>query len=379
MTASGLETRFRGRIGAFTLDADFSAPGHGVTALFGRSGCGKTSVLRCLAGLQRLDDSYCALDGDVWQDGAATFVPTHRRPIGYVFQEASLFPHMSVRRNLLYGAPRAATGASAIGYDEVVDLFGLARLLERSPRHLSGGERQRVALGRALLSQPRLLLMDEPLSALDASARDEILSYLERLHANFSLPVVYVTHDLREVERLADYLVLMEAGRVAAAGPLAQLQSDPALPFARSREAAVMLDAVVRAHDARYGLLELDVEGGRFLTPASEGVVGEHRRLRVTAGDVSLAREKPGPSSIVNILGARILSATAMGEAEMIVVLGLGDAGDGARLLARVTRRSWETLGLAENMPVYAQVKGVALARGRGATERSGLPANTSR
>lgn len=378
MTASGLEMRFRGRIGAFLLDADFSAPGRGVTALFGRSGSGKTSVLRCLAGLQRLHDSYCALDGDVWQD-ATTFVPTHRRPIGYVFQEASLFPHMSVRRNLLYGAPRSAKSAKAIGYDEIVDLFGLARLLERSPRHLSGGERQRVALGRALLSQPRLLLMDEPLSALDASARDEILSYLERLHANFSLPVVYVTHDLREVERLADYLVLMEAGRVAAAGPLAELQSDPVLPFARSREAAVMLDAIVRAHDARYGLLELDVDGGRFLTPASAGVIGEHRRLRVTAGDVSLAREKPGPSSIVNILGARILSATAMGEAEMIVVLGLGEAGDGARLLARVTRRSWETLGLAENMPVYAQVKGVALARGRGATERSDLSASPSR
>lgn len=378
MTASGLEMRFRGRIGAFLLDADFSAPGRGVTALFGRSGSGKTSVLRCLAGLQRLHDSYCALDGDVWQD-ATTFVATHRRPIGYVFQEASLFPHMSVRRNLLYGAPRSAKSAKAIGYDEIVDLFGLARLLERSPRHLSGGERQRVALGRALLSQPRLLLMDEPLSALDASARDEILSYLERLHANFSLPVVYVTHDLREVERLADYLVLMEAGRVAAAGPLAELQSDPVLPFARSREAAVMLDAIVRAHDARYGLLELDVDGGRFLTPASAGVIGEHRRLRVTAGDVSLAREKPGPSSIVNILGARILSATAMGEAEMIVVLGLGEAGDGARLLARVTRRSWETLGLAENMPVYAQVKGVALARGRGATERSGLSASPSR
>jgi len=371
LIAPGLKARFRGRIGAFLLDADFLAPGQGITALFGRSGCGKTSVLRCIAGLQRLGHGYCALDGELWQDDAATFVPTHRRPIGYVFQEASLFPHMSVRRNLLYGAPRGATSGSAIGYDEVVELFGLAGLLERSPRHLSGGERQRVALGRALLSQPRLLLMDEPLSALDAAAKDEILSYLERLHARFSLPVVYVTHDLREVERLADHLVLMEAGKVVAAGPLTELQSDPSFPFARSREAAVMLDAVVRAHDARYGLLELDVAGGRFLTPASAGVVGEHRRLRVTAGDVSLAREKPGPSSIVNILNARIISATAMGEAEMIVVLGLGEGGDGARLLARVTRRSWETLGLAEDMPVYAQVKGVALARGRSGSERS--------
>ena len=360
MTA-GLQARFRGRIGAFMLDADFGAPARGVTALFGPSGCGKTSVLRCLAGLTHIAEGHCVIDGDVWQD-SARFTPPHRRAIGYVFQEASLFPHMSVRRNLLYGAPREAP-SQAIGYDEVIDLFGLARLLDRSPRHLSGGERQRVALGRALLSQPRLLLMDEPLSALDASAKDEILPYLERLHARLALPVVYVTHDMREVERLADHLVLMEKGRVVAAGALAELQSDPALPFARSREAAVMLDAIVRGHDARYGLLELEVEGGRFLTLAPSAAAGEHRRLRVTAGDVSLATAEPGPSSIVNILRARILRASVTGEAEMIVVLALGE-GAGARLLARVTRRSWETLGLAEGLPVYAQVKGVALARG---------------
>ncbi len=362
MTAPGLDARFRGRIGAFTLDAAFTAPARGVTALFGPSGCGKTSVLRCLAGLQRLE-GHCALDGEIWQD-ASRFAPAHRRAIGYVFQEPSLFPHMSVRRNLLYGAPRRAAGAPAIGYDEAIELFGLASLLERSPRHLSGGERQRVALGRALLSQPRLLLMDEPLSALDAAAKDEILPYLERLHAQLVLPVVYVTHDLREVERLADHLVLMEKGRVIAAGPLAALLGDPALPFARSREAAVMLDAVVRAYDSRYGLLELDVAGGSFLTPAAEAAIGEPRRLRVTAGDVSLAVAPPGPSSIVNILRARILHATTTGEAEMLVVLGLGESGSGARLLARVTRRSWETLGLAEGIAVYAQVKGVALARG---------------
>ncbi len=367
MMASGLEARFRGRIGAFALEAEFAAPARGVTALFGPSGCGKTSVLRCLAGLNRIADGLCAFDGEVWQDGAR-FTPPHRRPIGYVFQEASLFPHMSVGRNLLYGAPRGQ-GARAIGYDEVIDLFGLARLLGRSPRNLSGGERQRVALGRALLSQPRLLLMDEPLSALDAAAKDEILPYLERLHAQLALPVVYVTHDMREVERLADHLVLMQKGRVIAAGPLAQLQSDPALPFARAREAAIMLDAAVRGHDARYGLLELEVDGGRFLTPAPPAPLGEHRRLRVTAGDVSLATAPPGPSSIVNILRAKILSASATGEAEMIVVLGLGEDGAGARLLARVTRRSWETLGLAEGMAVHAQVKGVALARGRPAQD----------
>ena len=368
MSGAGLRARFRGRIGEFLLDAAIDAPASGVTALFGPSGCGKTTVLRCVAGLGRMADGSCALGEEVWQDGAR-FLPTHRRPIGYVFQEASLFPHLSVRRNLVYGAPVGDLAGAAFGYDEVVDLFGLAPFLERSPRNLSGGERQRVALGRALLSQPRLLLMDEPLSALDAAAKEEILPYLERLHARVSLPVVYVTHDMREVERLADHLVLMDKGRVAAAGPLADLLSDPALPFARAREAAVMLDAVVRGHDPHYGLLELDVDGGRFLTPAPAGVVGEHRRLKVTASDVSLACNPPGPSSIVNILRARILHATATGPAEMIVVLGLGEGGEGARLLSRLTRRSWETLGLAEDMPVYAQVKSVALARSRGVKE----------
>lgn len=368
MSAPGLHARFHGRIGDFPLHAAIDAPASGVTALFGPSGCGKTTVLRCIAGLGRMADGFCALGDEVWQD-KSRFLPTHRRPIGYVFQEASLFPHLSVRRNLLYGAPAGSMVGAAFGYDEVVELFGLGPLLERSPRNLSGGERQRVALGRALLSQPNLLLMDEPLSALDATAKEEILPYLERLHARVSLPVVYVTHDMREVERLADHLVLMETGRVAAAGPLADLLSDPALPFARAREAAVMLDAVVRAHDPHYGLLELDVNGGRFLTPAPAGVVGEHRRLKVTASDVSLARNPPGPSSIVNILRARILHATETGPAEMIVVLGLGEAGAGARLLSRLTLRSWETLGLAEGMPVYAQVKSVALARNRAVRE----------
>ena len=250
MSATGLHARFRGRVGSFQLDAAFVAPSSGVTALFGPSGCGKTSLLRCIAGLNRFADGYCALDSEVWQDGTARFAPTYRRPIGYVFQEASLFPHMSVRRNLLYGAPRTNADRIAIGYDEVIELFGLADLLERSPRNLSGGERQRVALGRALLSQPRLLLMDEPLSALDATAKEDILPYLERLHGRLSLPVVYVTHDMREVERLADHLVLMEKGRVVAAGQLGDLLSDPSLPFARAREAAVMLEINGREREA---------------------------------------------------------------------------------------------------------------------------------
>jgi molybdate transport system ATP-binding protein len=352
---------FRGRLGRFALDAAFTTPAVGITALFGPSGCGKTTILRCIAGLQRLDGT-CAIGGDVWQDGTG-FLPTHRRPIGYVFQEASLFPHLSVRRNLLYGAAGAAE--NGIGFDAVTALLGIEHLLERAPRHLSGGERQRVAIGRALLSQPKLLLMDEPLSALDRETKSEILPFLERLHDTLRMPIVYVSHDMSEVERLADHLVLMEKGRVIAAGPLRALQSDPNLPLAASREAAVTLEGIAQSYDAADGLLTLSVDGQPFLVPTVPMELGRSQRLRVAAGDVSLARERAGNSTILNIVPVRIVSATPLGRHEMLVVLGLGAKENGARLLARVTRRSWQRLELREGLDVYAQIKSVALAPAR--------------
>ncbi|MEI2734984.1 MAG: molybdenum ABC transporter ATP-binding protein [Rhodoblastus sp.] len=356
-----IEVRFRGRLGAFMLDAQFHAPARGVTALFGPSGCGKTSVLRCIAGLQRLDDGYCSVSGEIWQDGEKLFLPPHRRAVGYVFQEASLFPHLSVRRNLLFGAGRADAPAP-ISLDETVDLLGLEKLLERAPHNLSGGERQRVAIGRALLSQPRLLLMDEPLSALDALTKQEILPFLERLHDRLSLPVMYISHDLTEVERLADHMALMDSGRVIAAGALRELQTDPGLPLARGHDAAVMLDAVVESFDAEYGLLTLSACGVRFQAPARGGGPGERRRLRIVAGDVSLARNPPGPSSILNVFQATIRSLGPSDDNQVLVVLSLGGDNSDGRLLARITRRSAETLKLAAGLVVYAQVKGVALA-----------------
>lgn len=360
--ASAIRIAFRGTLGRFALDAAFTAPATGVTALYGPSGSGKTTVLRCIAGLRRVGEGFCAIDGDIWQDGAY-FRPTHERAVGYVFQEASLFPHLSVRRNLLYGAngARSTPKSTGISLDEVVDLLGLAALLDRSPLNLSGGERQRVAIGRALLSQPKLLLMDEPLSALDRQTRDEILPYLERLHERLSLPMIYVTHDMAEVERLADHLVLMESGRVAAAGPLMALQSDASLPLVKARDAAVSLDAVVEAYDAVYGLATLSVDEGVFLVPTPAAAKGQTRRLRILAGDVSLAREPPQQTTILNILPVRLLNATFSGEHEVTAVLGLGPQGNGARLLARITRRSWDRLELVEGIKVYAQVKGVAL------------------
>ncbi len=364
MTESKLiEVGFRGTLGRFALDATFTVPAKGVTALFGPSGCGKTTVLRCMAGLHRLSGGLCTVGGDVWQS-RTTFRPAHKRPVGYVFQEASLFPHLSVRHNLLFGAPRRRpiSAAAETHFNEVIDLLGLAGLLERSPQNLSGGERQRVAIGRALLSEPKLLLMDEPLSALDRQTKDEILPFLERLHASLLLPVIYVSHDIAEVERLADYLVLMQAGHVVAAGRFSDVLSDPALPLALTKEAAVSLDAIVSSYDEKYGLAILEVDGGRFTAPMPSAPIGGRRRLIIAASAVSLAREPPHATTVLNILPATILSVTPAGEHETVVLLGLGPEGAGSHLLARITRRSWDDLGLAKGMTIYAQVKGVALA-----------------
>jgi molybdate transport system ATP-binding protein len=354
--------RFHGTLGAFVLDAGFEAPMQGVSAIFGPSGCGKTTLLRCIAGLQQLKDGYLSIGGEVWQDGA-DFRPAYERSVGYVFQEASLFPHLSVRRNLLYGYRRAVRRGTeeATRFDDVVALLGMAGLLERSPLRLSGGERQRVAVGRALLAQPRLLLMDEPLAGLDRLSKDEILPYLEALHTGLSIPILYVSHDIAEVERLADHLVLMQAGHVVACGPLQDLQADPRLPVARLPEASVALNASVTHYDPEYGLTTLAVDGGTIVVPGQHGAPGTLQRVRVRASDVSLAVERPSPSTILNVLPARVAAAEAQDAAQVNVVIRLGAAGQGARLLARVTRKSWEALGIRPGDLVHAQVKSVAL------------------
>jgi len=312
----------------------------------------------------RLPQAYCAIAGDIWQDGAH-FRPVHERALGYVFQEASLFPHLSVRGNLLYGASKHGS-EQAISFDDVITWLGLEKFLERAPATLSGGERQRVAMGRALLSQPKILLMDEPLSALDRLTKDEILPFLERLHEALAIPILYVTHDMSEIERLADHLVLMRDGEVIACGPLGVLQSDPALPLAVSQEAAVSLDAQVASYDDADGMAALAVAGGRFLVPSAPLPVGASQRLRILAGDVSLAREVPHESTIVNVLPVKILSVQDSGAHQILAVLGLGEDGQGARLLSRVTARSWRLLGFAPGMNVYAQIKGAALVRKSG-------------
>lgn len=354
-----IEVELSGTLGGFRLGTAFDAPMRGITALFGPSGCGKTSVLRSVAGLNRLPGRI-AIGPEIWQDGAR-FLKPHHRPIGYVFQEASLFPHLSVRQNLDYGARRARVANPKIRFDEVVSLLGLSRLVDRDPAHLSGGERQRVSIGRALLSQPRLMLMDEPLSALDAMAKDEILPYFEALHANLSIPILYVTHDLTEVERLADHLVMLEAGRVVASGPLNETLTRSAIG-ARRDVASVLPGRVVRL-DAD-GIAAIDVEGAELLVVAKTLEESQAVRVRIAAGDVSLARRIAPDTSILNTLPVTIVSIDILGEAEALLRLSLGKSGkDG--ILARISRRSLDRLALREGEGVIAQIKGVSLLASR--------------
>ncbi len=369
-----IDVRLAGRLGTFDLDVAFAAPMHGITALFGPSGCGKTTILRCIAGLQRLPGRL-AVGGEVWQDDAPRiFRRPHARPVGYVFQEASLFPHLSVHGNLTYGQ-RRADPAETVRFDEAVELLGLGGLLARGTAALSGGERQRVAIGRALLSQPRLLLMDEPLAALDGPSRDEILPYLEALHAALSLPVIYVSHDIAEVERLADTVVLMDHGRVQASGRLTDLQADPNLPLIHLPQAAVTIEATAVERDRTYGLTVFSAEGGRLLVPGKSATLGARRRLRISAADVSLTLSAATDSSILNKLPARIVSLAPQ-DADAIqfnVVLRLGAEGHGARIVARVTRKSRDVLQLAPGSAVFAQIKGVALVTAGGQAPHDGL------
>ena len=358
-----ISARYAGLVGSFELDVAFDVPMEGITALFGPSGCGKTTVLRCVAGLNRLPGRL-AVGGEVWQDDATrTFRAPHERPIGYVFQEASLFPHLSVRGNLLYGHRRALKKGAVdeIRIDDVVDLLGIAPLLNRSTGALSGGERQRVALGRALLAQPRLLLMDEPLSALDGIAKQAILPYFERLHASLSIPVLYVTHDVSELERLADHVVLLQAGRVVVAGPLSDVLLDSRLPIARGSGASTMLEARVCHFDAADGLTELETDGARLLVPGRVGEIGTTHRLRIAATDVSLAPTSPSVTTILNVVPVRIHEIQGLDEAQMNVVVTVGHRDEGTKLLARVTRRAHRILQLGPGQDAYAQIKAVSL------------------
>jgi len=355
---SGVHVACRLPLADFVLEADLTLPGRGVTALFGPSGSGKTTLLRCVAGLAR-GAGRVEINGECWQDDARRFfLPTHRRALGYVFQEASLFAHLSVRANLEFGLKRIPAAERKVGWDAALELLGIGHLLERGTEALSGGERQRVAIARALLTSPRLLLMDEPLAALDARRKHEILPYLERLHDELAIPVLYVSHSPDEVARLADHLVLLEQGQVLASGPTGEVLTRLDLPLARDEEAAVRVDARVLSHDEAYQLTCLGFAGGHIQVTRKALAVGAPARIKIQARDVSIALAGDNRSSIVNRLPARIVGfGEAAHPAQCLVSLDVA----GTPLLARITHLSRDQLGLVEGMMVVAQIKSVAL------------------
>jgi len=354
----GLSAQLTWRRGALAFDIDLRLPAQGVTALFGPSGAGKSSCLRAIAGLDREATGRVSFGEMVWQDSAQRiFVPTHQRRIGYVFQEASLFAHRDVAGNLDFGYRRAGRPAH-LDCDGLIDRFGLRPLLQRRVSGLSGGERQRVAMVRALLSDPALLLFDEPLSALDGAARAELLACLESLHGMLRVPMIYVSHNVDEVARLADHLLLMEAGRVIAQGRLHDTLTRLDLPPALGEALGAVIEGRVVGYDAQDQLIELEFPGGRLWLPHRHESVGQPLRCRIGARDVVLTRAPQSGTSALNQLACRIVDVAAADHpSQLLVQL---DAG-GCVLLARITRRSWHALGLAPGSEAWAQVKAVAL------------------
>ena len=344
----------------FTLDADLEIPARGITGVFGRSGAGKTTLLRCIAGLETPEVGKLVVDGDVWQNTETrTTRPVHEREIGYVFQEPRLFDHLNVAANLDYGWRRAGQRAEKLDRDEVIRLLGLGHLLHRRVEQLSGGEAQRVAIARALCTAPKLVLMDEPLSSLDEEHKEDILPFLERLHDQLRTPVVYVSHNIEEVSRLCDQLVVFDRGTVIANDKLQPVLTDMDVPILAGREAGSVLDAIVVSVDRSDELTTLRFSGGSLLVPGTEAELDTAVRVRVRASDVSLCKEQPEQTSILNVLPARIDSIEADGGATVLLRLALGSD----RILARITRRSMRVLDLHEGDEVLAQIKSVTVRR----------------
>ncbi|MFY0681047.1 MAG: molybdenum ABC transporter ATP-binding protein [Thalassovita sp.] len=354
-----LTLSIRHRIDDFTLDADIDAP-KGVTVLFGSSGSGKTSIVRAVAGLLRPDSGQARVDGTpLFDTETGHFLPPHKRRVGYVFQEPRLFPHLSVHQNLRYGRwftkPKGHKGRE----DDLIDMLGISALLSRRPDGLSGGEKQRVAIGRALLSDPQILLMDEPLAALDAPRKAEILPYLERLRDETEIPILYVSHSASETARLATTVVVMDQGKILTSGPTDHVLADPKLaPVFGLRDAgAVLTGTVVRHHDD--GLTELSTAGGPLFLPKVARPIGDNIRIRMLANDVMISTQRPSHISALNVLEARVLSIRDGAGPGALVQLAVG----AENILSRVTKRSAKALGLCPGADCFAVVKSVSVAQ----------------
>jgi len=342
----------------FKLDAEFEIPGKGVTALFGQSGSGKSTLLRCLAGLERSSSGVIFVGDACWQDDTGNvFLSPHQRSLGYVFQDARLFPHLDVRRNLEFGWKRVPPMQRRIEFDQVVQWLGLENIIQRMPPRLSGGEQQRVAIARALLTSPQLLIMDEPLAALDATAKAEILPYLERLPEQLSMPVIYVSHALEEVTRLADSMLLLKDGKLIASGNLKDVMTRLDLPLSHMDEAGSVIDATVIGHDDEFQLTCLKFSGGQISVSRLSLNQGSPVRVRILARDVSIALGRPEQTSILNVFAASVIELGAHSPSQLLVRLAVGTD----QVVARITRKSAALLDLKSGCQVFAQVKSVAL------------------
>ena len=352
-----IAAHFQLNYGTFQLAVDLRLPATGVTVLFGHSGSGKTTLLRCIAGLERAPQGFLEINSQVWQDSEHDlFVPTHQRSLGYVFQEANLFPHLTVQSNLNFGLKRLAKRPDAGNLQHIIDLLGIGHLLDRMPENLSGGEKQRVAIARALALEPEILLMDEPLASLDFKRKQEILPYLSRLHQETCIPILYVTHSQQEVAQLADYLVILEDGQALAAGPLSETMSRLDVPLAQERDAATVWQTTIVAHENDYHLTRVAFDGGMLSIPTFDAVIGTSLRLLIYARDVSIALEAPLATSILNVLPATITGIADDGG-RCVVQLLLGDQ----VLLAHITSKSAQILQIKPGLEVYAQIKGTSL------------------
>jgi molybdate transport system ATP-binding protein len=349
------------RLGAFTLEVRFTSQGR-LTAFFGPSGSGKTSLVNVIGGLIRPDRGRIAVDGTTLTDTASgIFVPMHRRRIGYVFQEGRLFPHLTVRQNLMFGRWFTPPQERKVELETVLDLLGIGHLLHRRPGGLSGGEKQRVAIGRALLASPRLLLMDEPLAALDEERKAEILPFIERLRDEANIPIIYVSHSLAEVSRLANSVVVLHNGRVAAAGDPAEVLSRSELvPQDAVEEAGAVIEARISQHDIEFGLSMLQSNAGLLRAPYLDLPAGTIVRVRIRARDVMVANAPPLGLSALNVLAGKVIELRTSGESVAEVAIDC----NGVKLWARLTRKSVETLGLKPELPVFAILKSVALDKG---------------
>ena len=350
-----IECKIKVQLESFMLDANFSIPDRGITVVFGPSGSGKTTLLRAIAGLEKSDNGFLKIGDSVWQKGE-DFLATHKRQIGYVFQDAALFDHLDVKGNLNFVIKRAI-GLKEDFIESIHNLLEIKTLLNRKTTQLSGGERQRVAIARALLTNPKILLLDEPLSALDLKRKNEILPYLDSIHNDLEIPILYVTHSQDEMSRLADHLLLIEDGNIVGSGPVNDMLTRFDMPLSHGGDAVSIIEAEVLKRDSEFNLMHLDFLGGQFIVPDNSFPVQTKVRIRVVARDVSLTKSKQVDTSILNIFPAMVQEIVNEGEAQVMVRLQIKDT----ILLACITRKSSYKLRLEKGSEVFVQVKSVAI------------------